>query len=150
MEPATPDPVIEPATYQCAGCNGTFPPDAGFDDRGEFICRTCHAARSAAVAAKRRGPVPAYAGILRGVTVLRWYAGMLTAFGILTIVIAFCISLLVFKGSKNRLDDARIIGAPLVIGIVMGSGFFIWARLIRMVAELAVAHRDIARNSFKP
>ena len=141
--------MFQATEYQCTGCGGLFPPDVGYNDNGAFICRSCFAAREAAVNAAKRGPIPAYSGILRGAALLNNYASLLTSFGVISIVVATTMVAFIVTHSKEIAADAATLAAVVLGGVAIAAGFFIWSTVIRMFAELAAAHRDIARNSFK-
>jgi len=154
--------------YQCGTCGGMFEAEAGYNDSGTFICVICYQDRqlsSAAEASAARTPVrrtPAYQGIVDGAAVLQGYAGFLKAIAFLCFAGAVLLPILeVLSAASTASATVRpgsggaLAGATLftVIVTVIGLGstgvfYLILSRLVLMLAELALAHRDIARNSF--
>lgn len=139
--------------YQCTLCGGLFAPSGGYNDNGNFICVGCYDRRQLALAAQsaptRRAP--AYDGIVKGAAIISGYANWLLAISILcfmtgTLCIVVPIALFFMKQPVH--EPGALIGVGVLL-LAAAIFYLVISRLVRMIAELALAHRDIARNSFR-
>lgn len=156
--------------FPCGTCGGSFTAGGGYEDNGQFICKRCYDQRAAlaesaqsatdqaafaqqAVQAPRRAAVPAYNGIVNGAKLLQGYALWLTLLAVLSILLGIFLAVeAVLQGAKEKLDATIAFSSAAVLlvgGIMVAVGLLISATLVRMLAELALAQRDIARNSFR-
>ena len=98
------------------------------------------------------GAAPEYAGIVSGARWLRVLASCAEIVGAIYVVFGILVPLwmVVFPDPdpKSALDLA---GALIIIvfAVISGVMFLGTAVVLRMLAELGVAHRDLVRNSFK-
>ena len=94
--------------------------------------------------------IPEYADILSGSHLLRFFAGVLMLLGIISLlvgVVGFAVGII--KSNNGSDDTAMGTGMTLLIsGVASGIPCLVGSVALRMYASLAIAMRDIARNSF--
>lgn len=107
----------------------------------------------AAVARSRpsRRELPEYPGIVSGARVLRQWAACYTVGGILVLLLgAVGVFASIRGGYGLGWRETPIPGAILcgAIAVLCSMWFFNKAAVLRLLADVALAQRDIARNSF--
>ena len=95
---------------------------------------------------------PDYRAIVDGAKVLSFFAALLTTAGVLSVLAAILLALMAAvssqQGGLDTSDKHLVVGA--VAGcLVCGVYCFAAAAFLGMQGELALAVRDIARNSFR-
>lgn len=149
--------------FTCATCGGLFSAGEGYDDNGVFICHGCYQSRvaltnavasaaatqQATLTARRRAP--SYSGIARGAALLQRQVQFLRICGWLAIAAAVAVPIAVTLAANDKDKVEAIMGSILfaVSALLVALMLFNYATLIQMLAELALAHRDIAQNSFE-
>jgi hypothetical protein len=104
-----------------------------------------YAAAAALNKTKRKNSIPGYAAIESGAAWLNLFAIIVGAIGWVCIILA---AVIVIVGAIRQSLGAETLTIALVAG-VYGLGCIITAAFLRMNASLALAVRDIARNSFR-
>jgi hypothetical protein len=129
----------------------------GYNDNGTFICVTCFesrqltsAVRDSAASIARAKAVPAYQGIVKGANILKGYATYLMVIAVICFIASVGIPVLELAMSEGHVTGPVLLTAisTCIIFVSIGVFYLIVSRLVMMLGELAMAHRDIARNSF--